>query len=349
MTQLPEIFETYKPYIEKEIKSLLCNTELLNISKRKAALYEMMSYHMGWADETGAKITSNGGKYLRATLTLLSCESICGDFKIALPVAAAIELIHNFSLVHDDIQDDDEIRRHRPTVWKIWGKPQAINVGSAMKTLANLSVINLKKNNIAADKLIEVLKILDESCLRMLEGQFLDIDFEAKPDVNTADYLKMIERKTAALIECALQIGAVTVMDFSKINPFKNFGKYLGLAFQIRDDILGIWGNDKKTGKPSGNDLRKKKKSFPVVYVLSNADSISKQNFLEIYSKDQILDSDIEKILEILNNLNIRKVSETKAQEFYDLALAEIKKLPVKAEKIMHFKEISNFLVNRDF
>jgi len=349
MMQLPAIFEIYKPYIEKEIKSLLSNTELLKISKNKIALYEMMAYHMGWADENGTKVISNSGKYLRATLTLLSCESICGDFKKALPAAAAIELIHNFSLVHDDIQDGDEIRRHRPTVWKIWGKPQAINVGSAMKTLANLSVLNLQKNNIPLNKLIEILKILDESCFRMLEGQFLDIDFEIRPDVDIADYLKMIERKTAALIECALQIGAVTVINYSKIKPFKNFGKYLGLAFQIRDDILGIWGNDKKTGKPSGNDLRKKKKTFPIVYVLSNTDRISRQNFLKIYSKETIYDEDIEKILDILGNLNIREISEKKTEEFYNLALAEIKKLPVNTEKIMYFEEISNFLINRDF
>ena len=167
-SELPIIFEKYKPHIEKELQSIINRKDLTNITKNGSTIYEMISYHLGWLDSNGVKIKSSSGKYLRATLTLLTCESISGDFKKALPAAAAIELIHNFSLVHDDIQDDDEVRRHKPTVWKIWGKPQAINVGSAMKTLANIAAYSLYNKKICAKNLIMILKVLDESCIRMI-------------------------------------------------------------------------------------------------------------------------------------------------------------------------------------
>ena len=145
MAKMPEIFSRYLPHIEQELKSLFEGRDL--------RLYNMMKYHMGWVDSKGEiSSNNNNGKMLRATLCLLASESLSGDFKKALPVSAAIELIHNYSLVHDDIQDDDEMRRHRPTIWKIWGKPQAINAGSALKILANLSVLKLNDLGIPREK-----------------------------------------------------------------------------------------------------------------------------------------------------------------------------------------------------
>ena len=185
MNNLPPIFEKYKPFIEKEIRSLIDFNELSKISNGDITIYEMMKYHMGWIDENGNSSNNGGGKYLRATLALMACESICGDFNPALPVAAAIELIHNYSLVHDDIQDDDEFRRHKPTVWKIWGKPQAINVGSAMKAIASNSVFSLSRMGIPLIRLIEILKVINEGCLQMIEGQYLDISFESQKKIKS--------------------------------------------------------------------------------------------------------------------------------------------------------------------
>ena len=349
MSKLPEIFEIYRPFLEKEIKTIISDGELFKISKNKTTIYDMMAYHLGWAKQNGDKIKSSSGKYLRSTLSLLACESISNEFITALPVAAAIELIHNFSLVHDDIQDNDEIRRHRPTVWKLWGKPQAINVGSAMQALSILAVLRLSRSGISPGKMIDVLKILDESCLRMIEGQYLDIDFEDRDDITVKDYLKMVERKTAALIQCSLEIGAVLKLDYDMIKPFKTFGKYMGIAFQTRDDILGIWGNDKKTGKPNGNDLKKKKKSLPVVYVLSSNDENLKGEFLNIFTKNYISDDDIYKILEIFEKIQARQFCEQTTEKYYKLALKEIKNLPVMEDKVRHFREIADFLIKREF
>ena len=193
MAEIPAIFKKYAPYIEKELKSLFKGRDL--------CLYDMMKYHMGWVDSSGREISNaNNGKMLRATLSLLASESISGDFKKALPVSAAIELIHNYSLIRDDIQDEDEFRRHRPTVWKVWGRAQAINVGSAIKVLADLSILKLEDNGIPVHKQAEVLDILESSCLEMIEGQFMDIDFENKDNISIDQYLEMIERDRKSVV-----------------------------------------------------------------------------------------------------------------------------------------------------
>lgn len=150
----------------------------------------MMRYHLGWIDEHG-KSAEAGGKYLRATLCLLSCQAVGGKPEMALPLAAAIELVHNFSLIHDDIQDRDRERRHRPTVWCVWGEPQAINAGTAMRMIASLELSKLTDNDFAAEKVMDAHKILDESTLRMIEGQFLDISFENRLDIKVSEYLNM--------------------------------------------------------------------------------------------------------------------------------------------------------------
>lgn len=308
-----------------------------------------MKYHMGWIDSNGNPVNSDGGKFLRATLCLLACEATGDDFKKALPAAAAIELVHNFSLVHDDIQDGDGYRRHRPTVWSIWGKPQAINVGSAMRVLASLSIYGLKKYFVPLEKQIEVLQILDKSCLSMIEGQFLDIDYENNPDVTVDSYIKMIEKKTAALIEGALQLGAVLNVDSDKLLPFKRFGRYLGLAFQIKDDILGIWGDKDKTGKPTGNDIKKRKKSFPIIFGLQKSDEKIRKNFIKIYNKKIISQKNLNKILMYLDKLKAYDCSERKSKQYYMLALNEIEALPISSDKADYFRKISRFLVERDF
>jgi len=342
MAKMPELFNRYSPYIEQELKSLFEGRDLY--------LYDMMKYHMGWIDSKG-EISSNGnhGKMLRATLCLLASESICGDFRRALPVSAAIELIHNYSLVHDDIQDDDELRRHRPTVWKIWGKPQAINAGSAMKILANLSVLKLSDLGIPREKQVEVFDILDSSCLEMIEGQYMDIDFEDRDIISVEEYLKMIEKKTSALISGALKVGAVLDLDNGDLDAFEKFGRYLGIAFQITDDILGIWGNDSKTGKPRGNDIRKRKKSLPIVFCLQESDEKGKSQLLKIYRRSRVNDRGVAVVIRNLEEIGARYFCEKQAKEYYEMAIGEIEKLPIRKQFPADYRELSEFLIKRDF
>ncbi len=342
MGKLPEVFGKYNSYIEEELKSLFKHRDLY--------LYGMMQYQLGWIDSQGNAANNNSGKMLRAVLCLLACESLNGgDFKKALPIAAAIELIHNYSLVHDDIQDDDEFRRHRPTVWKIWGKPQAINAGSALKVLSTLSVLNLKAHKISTEKQVEIFKILNDSCLAMIEGQFLDIDFEDRTDIDVDDYMEMIKKKTSALISGALKIGAVINIDNNRLAPFEKFGMFLGIAFQIKDDILGIWGNDAKTGKPKGNDIRKRKKSLPIIFCLQESGERIRERLANAYRKKRISQRNVNNILAYLDRVKAREFCDEMARKYYRLALNQIKELPISPDKRGNFEEIARFLINRDF
>ena len=266
-----------------------------------------------------------------------------------MPLAGSIELIHNFSLIHDDIQDNDKQRRHRPTLWYIWGKPQAINAGTTMKVLANLAITRLDNYAISCEKQLEVFRIINESCLKMLEGQYLDIEFESKSEVSLDEYITMIERKTASLIEGAILIGAVLNLEESDMKKFKKFGNFLGIAFQIRDDILGIWGSQDKTGKPHASDILKKKKSFPIVYTLNNATDKIKNNLLKIYESKKINKKQMFEVLKYLEDAQAKKFCEQKCRHYYELAVNEIKDLPVSEKYLQSYYEISDFLLIRDF
>jgi geranylgeranyl diphosphate synthase type I len=292
--QIPYVLNKYRSAIDSELRSLFASYRL--------PIYDMMRYHLGWIDELGNESVHASGKALRPTLCLMSAEAVGRDCRAALPVAAAVELIHNFSLIHDDIQDDDEERRHRRTVWKIWGKPQAINAGSAMRVLANLALDRVKNNGLTPEKHGSLQAVLDESTLKLIEGQYLDISYERRFDVTVDDYMAMIRGKTAALVSCSMQAGAMTGTDDPvTIKRFCELGEHLGIAFQIRDDILGIWGDPKETGKPKGSDIRRKKKTLPVVLALEEGTGKVKEAVMKIFQKDEIGDGDVEIICDVLN------------------------------------------------
>ena len=183
---LPAAFEKYRTDIDSELKSVLL--------ERRSPLYDMMRYHLGWIDERGNPLQNSPGKALRPTLCLLACEAVGEEYRQALSAAAAIELVHNYSLIHDDIQDDDRERRHSPTVWSLWGKPQAINAGTAMRILASLALERLSGCDIPVKKRLRVQQLLDESSLALIEGQYLDIHYESCPDIGMSDYLDMISK-----------------------------------------------------------------------------------------------------------------------------------------------------------
>jgi len=350
LSELPEIFNTYRKDIEEEMKSI--------ISASNLPLYDMLKYHMGWMNEEGKPGDFNKGKFLRATLCILafistikkaSKKSIKKNHLTVLPAAASIELVHNFSLIHDDIQDNDIQRRHRPTLWYLWGKPQAINAGTTMKVLANLAVFRLKKYNVPCEKQLQIFKILNESCLKMLEGQYLDISYENKPEISIDEYMKMIESKTASLIKGSILIGAVLNLDEKDLSSFEDFANYLGIAFQIRDDILGVWGSQEKIGKPIGSDIKKKKKSLPIVYALNNSTLKIRKELIRIYNFKKISEANSGKVIKLLDESKAKEYCENRCNYFYNLAISKINDLPISKEFRKSYSEICDFLLTRDF
>ena len=294
---LPSVFQRYRGEIDRKLWAILASSD--------SSMYDMLRYQLGWIDEQGSPLLNPSGKALRPTLCLLSKESISGTYEEALPAAAAIELIHNFSLIHDDVQDNDRIRRNRPSVWAIWGKPQAINAGDTIRISSDMSMMRLRDRGFPVEKLLQAMKLLNESCLQLIEGQFLDISYENRANITTRDYLKMAKGKTAALIACSLELGALLATeDACTIQAFKNCDKNLGFAFQIRDDLLGIWGDKDKLGKPIGSDILRKKKTFPVVYAWENAKDLSRTMITSLYQRETVDDHVRDVILGILDDLN---------------------------------------------
>ncbi|MBI2847890.1 MAG: polyprenyl synthetase family protein [Chloroflexi bacterium] len=339
---LPSVFEKYRAEIDAELKA--------SLAARQSPLYDMMRYHLGWIDSQGDPLKDSAGKALRPTLCLLACHMAGGDFRHALPAAAAIELVHNYSLIHDDIQDDDRERRHRPTVWSLWGKPQAINTGTAMRLVASRTLSRLGKYGIPLSKQATVYEILDEATLKLLEGQYLDISYESRFDIGIPDYIRMVEGKTAALIACSLEIGALLGTDDEKtVRCLRDIGWNLGLAFQIRDDILGIWGDQGRTGKPLGSDIQHRKKTLPVAYLLEKADHSQRLQLIEVYKSETVDEDGIARVLRMLDSLDARSQSQMIAEQYYQATVRLIDQLALPSSAKQDLEEMGHFLIKRDF
>jgi geranylgeranyl diphosphate synthase type I len=247
-------------------------------------LKEMIEYHLGWRDASLQYVNSNLGKRSRPILCLLSYLLFSSSYQKAFPVAGALEILHNFSLIFDDIQDRDPLRRGRPSVWSIWGEDEAINAGCAMQALVHRSISQMKKD-FGADSVLEIGDYLSASMMRLSEGQQLDIKMaKSQNDVNMEQYLDMIQKKTATLFEAATYLGAVSAgADYKNANLCKEFGKNLGIAFQLFDDAIGIWGLKEKGLDKSCSDLENRKKTYPIIFTYSHCDHPLEINVMKLY------------------------------------------------------------------
>jgi geranylgeranyl diphosphate synthase type I len=256
----------FLPAIEDALQAAV-QPALLTHPHTPQELLAMLRYHMGW-EGTGAGPKASG-KRVRPTLVLLSAAAAGADWRSALPAAAAVEILHNFSLIHDDIQDNSEQRRGRPTVWAEWGMPQAINAGDTLFALAHMALEGLAETS-SERAYLEAVRLLPRTSLQLTQGQYLDLAYERMPEITTEDYWPMIWGKTGALIAACVRLGAlVGGAEGARLKAYMVFGEKLGLAFQVHDDLLGIWGNPDAMGKSAHTDLLSGKKSLPVLYALA--------------------------------------------------------------------------------
>ena len=350
---LEEAFGHFLPLIEAELQ------EIVQASHHSLkAYYGMMRYHLGWVDESLQPIQASGGKRLRPMLCLLCCEAAGGDPQQALPAAAAVELIHNFSLVHDDIEDGSHYRRGRRTVWDIWGAAHGINLGDGLFVLARLALYHLGDGSAAPAQGRDVpphrqraaALALDRACLTLCEGQFFDMAFEDRLDVNLDQYLGMIQHKTATLFAASAQAGAIIATDDTeRIDHYYRFGENLGMAFQIQDDILGAWGDEGVTGKSAAIDIRDKKKTLPVVYVLNHPNERnSAWQLIDLYARQEPLDElSIQAALAILERVGARQYAEEMAEKYYRQALHSLEQAGVKNAPRTQLRELAASLLQR--
>ncbi len=262
---LAELIPGYLRWVESEMRALLTAA-----TAASQGHYAIMQYHMGWLDADLKPAQAPAGKRVRPLLCLLACAAAGGDPGQAVPAAAGLELLHNFSLLHDDIEDASPTRRGRPTAWTLFGMPQACNAGDGMFSLAHIAFYRLLSRGVRPALVLAALERFDAMCIRLTEGQYLDMSFERRADVSVDEYFEMIAGKTGALLAVAPEIGALLADAPTAVAAYRGFGAALGRAFQLRDDILGIWGNEEVTGKSAASDILSKKKSLPVLYGLAD-------------------------------------------------------------------------------
>ena len=338
----PKNQKSFRDIIEAELKTI--------VTDRPLNLYDMLRYHLGFQKISGETCQVSHGKLIRPILCLLCCQATEGDLAQVIPAAASLELIHNFSLIHDDIQDNSHMRRQRPTVWKLWGKEHAINAGDAMFAMSYLELLKLQANGVSDNKTLRSIRLLSEACLNICEGQYLDMLYEGNCNISTESYLTMIMKKTACLIAACTALGAsFGTEDDAVINCFYMFGRDLGMAYQIADDILGIWSTEAKTGKSEKIDVLNKKKTFPVVYSLNNSSGQDKKELKYFYSHKNSEEHDVIRIVEIFNNLGAQDYSQKIAQRYYKKALSRFETIDIKQSRRTPIINMVSTLMGRDY
>jgi len=285
----------------------------------------MIRYHFGY-DAPGSTKT---GKRLRPQLLLRTALEEGGPVECALDAAVAIEILHNYSLVHDDIEDGDELRHGRTTIWAQFGIPHGINAGDALCAISYLTLLH-EEAVVPPNRVVEMLHVLHEANLLMCEGQGLDISFETRTTVTMAEYLEMIAGKTGALFAASCELGALAAGAHpARAKEYARLGRAYGLAFQIRDDVLGTWGAPSVTGKPSGADIARRKWSFPVVWALATPPTPDRDVVARAYARNARLDPDgVDDVIAALERLGARGA----ADDAHDRALDDADRIARDAE-----------------
>lgn len=336
--ELSDFSKLLLPEIEKEMIFAIDN----DIHNSYSDVKSMMKYHFGWNESGNNDIPQ--GKRIRPLLLLLSCIVSGGDWRTALPGAVAIELIHNFSLIHDDIEDQSDVRRGRKTLWKMVGMPQALNTGDAMFALAQINMLKLGAS-VSKPVAFEAMKILNETCLTLTGGQNLDIAFETNDFVSEEDYFVMIGGKTAALLAASCELGAVIAQTSAhNQRELHSFGESIGLAFQAWDDWLGIWGDAQKTGKSTSSDLINKKKTLPILYAIQKS-----QEFRTRFLNEKITTENLSEFTFLIEECGAKEYTENLSKHYSDLAEISIHSIiSSNDEAVNALKEILRSLLNRD-
>jgi len=288
-----------------------------------------------------------GGKRLRPFLAIQSCLAVGGSEKAALPGALAVELLHNFTLVHDDIMDRDLIRRGVPTVHAKWGVPMAILAGDLLFALS-FEALSQAEGLVSSERLEKAYELLARVAVEICEGQSLDMSFEGRLDVSEEEYLSMIEKKTAALFRTSTMLGALLGGGSQEqVEALASYGRSIGLAFQIKDDILGVISEEKVLGKPVGSDLREGKKTIVVIYALEHASSDDRKLLTKVLGSKQCSEEDLKKALEVLSTTGAIEYAYKQARRYVENGLKHLSSLPESRSRRI-LAELAEFMVTRE-
>lgn len=315
------------------------------VARLAPSIRDVVTYHMGWTDAEGQPVEVKGGKGIRPALAMLSAEATWAGAEIGAPGGVAVELVHNFSLIHDDLMDGDRERRHRPTVWALWGPGVAILAGDALSNLGTEVLLSSGNQAGAA-----AAAALGQATAEMIAGQADDLAFEKRQVVSVEECMAMSTAKTGALLGCAASIGAILAgAPPATVRALRDFGRHLGVAFQAVDDLLGIWGDPATTGKPSGNDIRQRKKSMPIVSALAAGDDESKELEALLFGSGQELSNDdVARATRLVEACGGREWTADRAKAHLDAALGSLERARLSAVPRRALADLAVYVVERE-
>ena len=332
-------YAEYREALNEELRA--------SFSSRKGFLYDMLSYHLGWSDQHGQPEDNPPPAHFPSLIALVTCQALCGNFRKALPIAAAVEFVYNFTLVHGDVQTGGIDAQERPSIWWVWGPAQAINAGDGLHALGRSTIMRLAEGGLEPDAVLMAVKALDRACLSLCEGQYMDLSFQDQLLVTEADYLDMVRRKAGSLPGCSAQLGALA----SGAEPdtcarFQEWGAKLGTAWQLTRDVSSLWG-PAGDGWSAGNVLNKKK-SLPIIYAFEHSDIPTKRELGNIYMTRVLEQDDTLRIIKILEQCDARQYAEAQAEQLAEEALATIREL-LPEEGLSSFETLSSWALEQGY
>jgi geranylgeranyl diphosphate synthase type I len=333
---MPEQNELMLVAVEQELADIVN----ANCDGAYSGLREIFHYQMGW--ETGTNGTT--GKRIRPLLLLLTVIAFEQDWQKALPAAAALELLHNYSLIHDDIEDNSTLRRGKETIWVRWGQPQGINSGDAMLNLALAASWRLI-DEFPIEKVAKIVQSIQRWSLELTKGQYLDISFEYREDVSLEDYFEMVEGKTCSLLKAALEMGGILAgVEPEKQRTLVECGSLLGRAYQVQDDWLGIWGKTAEIGKSNQSDLLERKTTFPILLGLEN-----KSKFAAMWNRGKFEDSTIPVLAALLADEGVKEKCEAEFSKLFAQANNSLESLKCNKDRLAPLTSFVQSLLKRKF
>ncbi|MDE2780502.1 MAG: polyprenyl synthetase family protein [Chloroflexota bacterium] len=319
----PQALTPYREALEKELRNCF--------SERQGFLYNVLRYHMGWVDQQGQPESGSTRHSFHSLLAPAVCEAVSGQYEAALPVAAAVELLYNFSLVHGDVQAGRLEAGDRPSVWWVWGPAQAINAGDGLHALARVAIMRLADMGLPPDRVLRASEMLDRSCLAMCEGQYADLGFQDRMLVTMGEYDDMIARKSGALTGCSAAGGALAAgLNEADQEALQSTGVKLGMAWQITQDVADFWGQEGNA--VTASNVLNKKKSLPLIYALEECGTSGKREIGAAYMKRVLEPADLARVVEIMDGTGAREYSEERARRLSEEAMETLEPRVRRAE-----------------
>lgn len=329
-----ERYQVYREAVDDELKAVL--------ESRQGFLYNVLRYHLGWVDQQGQPEPGATPLHFQAAIALATCNFLAGDFHNAIPVAASVELVHNFTLVHSDVQSGRAEAGDRPSIWWVWGPAQAINAGDGLHALGRTTMMRLTQRGVPPERVLSAVRSLDRACLTLCEGQYMDLEFQDQMMVTSTAYLDMVGRKTGALAGSAAESGALAAGANDDVCvALRDAGNLLGSAWQIACDIDDLWG-DRGDGMTPSNVLNKKK-SLPLIHTLENGSVGVKRELGSIYMKRVLEPEDATRLIAILEEANARTEAERQASELVEKALDAAAGVGILKEERQHLQQLGEW------